>query len=116
MTNLQLDSRCLLSKWGFDDGDMPEHVINWCSRHGVDLSEVDWQKALRALVRAHLLPEIEKYHTVTLLDIQSCHNPIMARWVDGVQVDVHANDWSLITSVSVEVPMDVVAQAIREAS
>lgn len=87
---LYLDVDCLCSKWGFNDGDCPDHLLDYWEEVGVDWPQlnVDWHQALRALVRAHLVPAIEAAgHTVEVYDIETIHNPIRARSLDGVAVD-----------------------------
>lgn len=46
-----LRSDDLCSKWGFNDGDPPDHVVAWCDANGVDWYEVEVIALLRASTR-----------------------------------------------------------------
>lgn len=78
---LWLSSQSLLSKWGFDDGGTPEEFYDYCDENGVDYERLDWDNTLRRLVRDHLLPALEQ--DVEVYDIETIHNPIRARSVNG---------------------------------
>jgi len=84
---LTLCSQGLLSKWGFNDGDMPEELMDYWDTLGVDYSDIDWRDALRKLVRTYLLPQLEANHHITIYDIETIHNPIRAATVDGLEID-----------------------------
>ncbi|MBZ6250378.1 hypothetical protein KVH27_18580 [Streptomyces olivaceus] len=113
--HLTLFSADLLSKWGFNDGDDPEDWLDWCETQGIDYTafEVPWA----ALVRKYLVPLIEQ--DVTVVDIETIHNPIRAETVNGA--DMHEiwygrMDAPTLTPESVDVPMaDVLALALAEA-
>lgn len=62
---IHLASASLLSKWGFNDGDVPEAVMDYCDDHGIDWSDYDWHETLQKLVRTHLLPAMLQHHTTT---------------------------------------------------
>lgn len=66
----------LLSKWGFSDGDL----LDWLYEFGVR----DKHTVLCAVVRQKLLPALAQ--KVEVEEIGTCHNPIRARTVDGVDV------------------------------
>ncbi len=73
----------LLSKWGFKDGDclydiegMPEDVN---ARH-----------LLADVVRAHVLPKMKQ--RIEVVQIETCHNPIRAKSVDGADVQDRWDD------------------------
>lgn len=98
---LTLHAECLLSKWGFDDGNVPDDYFAWLDERGEPWPE-RWHETLAALVRSRLLPLIAE--DVEVFEIDS-HNPIRVRTVNGVEVDhydVH-ND-HMLAAVSVEVP------------
>lgn len=112
---LTLFSCDLLSKWGFNDDDDPEGWLDWCDNQGVDYNAFDFPWA--ALVRKHLVPAIEQ--DVTVVDIETIHNPIRARTVDGVDV---SEAWygrveaPLLTPDHVDVPVaEVLRLALAEA-
>jgi len=86
---LTLSVNSLCSKWGFNDGDEPEHLLDYWDDTGVDhYNKVAWHSALRKLVRSHLVPAIEAAgHTVEVYDVDTIHNPIRASAIDGVEVD-----------------------------
>jgi hypothetical protein len=82
---LWLHSSCLLSKYGFNDGDEPDAWLDWCDANGIDCNAWEWHPILRRLVREHLLPKIDQ--RIEVYDIETIHNPIRASAVDGVDVD-----------------------------
>jgi len=113
--NLTLFSSCLLSKWGFNDGDDPDDWLDYCEAHGVDYNALDFP--LVCLVRTHLLPRIEQ--AVTAVDIETSHNPIRIETVNGVDMREvwygRAPELTL-TPEYVDVPMaDVLRLALAEA-
>lgn len=114
---LTLISDGLLSKFGFNDGDEPDHWLDWCDEQGIDYNARgwDWHTTLRRLVREHLLPRLDQQ--VELTDIDTIHNPIRALTVDGVEIDWYEDypDGTL-TPDSVEVPYDEVLRIAREVS
>ncbi|MES2596048.1 MAG: hypothetical protein V4662_11960 [Verrucomicrobiota bacterium] len=72
---VMLCSACLLSKWGFVDGD----VLDWLP------SRFDRRQVLCRLVREYLLPVLME--RVEVMEIVTNHNPIRAVTVDGVDVE-----------------------------
>ncbi|WP_329114410.1 hypothetical protein [Streptomyces sp. NBC_01353] len=112
---ITLFSRDLLSKWGFNDGDDPDAWLDWCEQQGIDYNQLGYP--LAALVRRHLLPAIEQ--NVTVVDVESSHNPIRAEVVDGVDVfDVWRGraPEPTLTPDHVDVPMgEVLRLALAEA-
>lgn len=114
---LSLWSESLLSKWGFQDGDTPEQVMDYCDDHGIDYVRVDWHEVLRGLVRKHLLPELEKHHTIKLVDIETIHNPIRASEVDGRDVEGDWYDGSTLElkPEGVHIPMSAVVSEMEAA-
>lgn len=100
---LTLFADCLLSKWGFGDGDVPDAYLDWCDDNGHPYPD-DWHTVLRTLVRTRLVPAL--HQRVEVVDIETIHNPIRAERVDGVDVpDWRSNDSGLtLTPECVEVP------------
>ncbi len=109
---ITLSSWCLLSKWGFNDGDAPDAWLDWCEANGVDYNEIGYP--LVDLVRRHLLPVLVQ--AVTVVEIETNHNPIRAETVDGVDVvDQWYRDSTMrLTPESVDVPMMEVLKLARE--
>lgn len=112
---ITLFSQCLLSKWGFNDGADNEAWLDWCDANGIDYNQVDFP--LASLVRTYLLPKIEQ--DVTVVEIETSHNPIRVETVDGVDV---TEVWHgrapepTLTPEAVDVPMaDVLRLALAEA-
>ncbi|MFE3248421.1 hypothetical protein [Streptomyces sp. NPDC059209] len=113
---MTLFSSDLLSKWGFNDGDIPEPWLHWCETQGVDPNAFAFPWA--ALVRKHLVPAIEQ--DVTVVEILTVHNPIRAQTVDGIDM---TQSWRggggvapTLTPELVEVPMaEVLRLALEEA-
>lgn len=74
---VQFNSDCLLSKWGFGDGNM----LDWLYDHN---SDYDPHATLIECVRRKMLPALKQ--TVEIREIGCCHNPCRAGTVDGVDV------------------------------
>lgn len=72
----------LLSKWGFNDGNDPDDWLDWCEANGIDCKAVDFPWV--AVVRKYLIPLIEQ--DVTVVDVETCHNPIRVEAVNGADV------------------------------
>jgi hypothetical protein len=111
---LTLHSGDLLSKWGFNDGDQPEPFLDWCDAQGEEYpEEFPWGE----LVRRFLVPALKQ--SVTVVDVETCHNPIRAESVDDTDVSrwwTHGHDSPyVLTPASVEVPMPEVLRIAREA-
>src|SRR5687768_1774010 len=112
MSELHLHSFGLLSKWGFNDGDIPDHVADELDRRGIRIDSFDWTEVLCALVCKYLLPEIRKHHEIEVYEILTSHNPIRAKTVDGGIADMFSGD---LEPVYVTVPMeDVIKEIINE--
>ncbi|MFH8926413.1 hypothetical protein ACH4D4_05095 [Streptomyces pristinaespiralis] len=113
--HLKLFSRCLLSKWGFNDGEDPDAWIDWCDTQGIDWPQLTFP--LVALVRQHLLPAIEQ--DVTVVEIETSHNPIRVETIDGSDVR-HVwrglVDEPTLTPDRVDVPMPEVLRLALEES
>ena len=122
MKELVLASEGLLSKWGFNDGDEPDELldhldaIGWTGSDGWLPGDV-WHRALHRLVCDHLIPKLDQKVEITVLETN--HNPVRARTVDGVDV---VQLWyrsrdprpPALTPESVTVPIDAVMAAIGE--
>lgn len=80
--SIALYSASLLSKWGFNDGDTPDEWLDYCDDHGIDYLKIDFP--LVELVRRFLLPKIDQ--KITVVELDTHHNPIRAREVDGVDM------------------------------
>lgn len=108
--SLTLCSQGLLSKWGFNDGDMPEILMDYWDE--LDIPYPNWRLALCAIVRRYLLPELAKRHEVEVEEIETSHNPIRATVVDGVEIDdTSGEDEVVLTPELVTVPYPAVARA-----
>lgn len=110
---LRLPSACLLSKHGFNDGDVPDALLDVLDERGLPYPD-GWHEALRVLVREHLLPVLDQ--RVEVVDVETNHNPIRAWTVDGVEVK---DRWTAmfdavrLTPEWVEVPVDRVIEVIQ---
>lgn len=107
-----LFSADLLSKWGFNDGDDPESWLDWCETQGIDYNAFDFPWAV--VVRKHLVPVIEQ--RVTVVDVETIHNPIRAETVNGVDVSAAwygRAEAPALTPESVDVPMSEVLRLAR---
>ena len=110
--SLTLYSDGLLSKFGFNDGDDPDVWLDYCDANGIDYNVVDFP--LVELVRQYLLPVLDQ--AVTVVEIETIHNPIRAKTVDGVEVNgdvtVHGDPVEL-TPERVTIPMTEVARLAK---
>lgn len=79
---LTLFSSSLLSKWGFNDGEDPDGWLDWCDNQGIDHTALGFP--LIRLVHDCLVPAIDQ--DVTVVDIETCHNPVRAKTVNGADV------------------------------
>lgn len=96
-----LHAQSLLSKWGFNDGDVPEGYLDWLDEHGLPYPD-DWHGLLRLMVRTRLMPHIRE--DVQLVSISTIHNPIRARTVNGREIDDTADNDHLLIDTAVSVP------------
>lgn len=109
---LILYSSGLLSRWGFNDGDLPEGLADYLDDHGV--AYPDWPPVLCRLVTEHLLPAVREHHDVEIIIFSTHHNPIRAVLVDGASVDQWWPELAggpPMTPACVAVPYSVVAAA-----
>lgn len=109
MSDLVLTSASLLSKWGFNDGDEPDFLLDALDERGLDYPS-DWHEALWKLVNEHLLPALDQH--VELVRIATNHNPVRASIVDGVDVE---GQWgrdatTRLSPESVSVPIERVIE------
>jgi hypothetical protein len=70
----------LLSKWGFDDGDL---LMSFMNANGFSVGDYIHGDLLVAAVRRFVLPRLEQRVEV----VSSLHNPIRATSVDGAAID-----------------------------
>lgn len=112
---LRADDLC--SKWGFNDGDEPEWLWDYCQEHGLDWSALDWRIVLRRLVGAYLLPALSKHHKLEVYELDTHHNPIRAARIDGHDIDDCAGRRAAppLTPAEVRVPADVVISEVHAA-
>jgi hypothetical protein len=108
--SLTLISDGLLSRWGFNDGDVPDAYLDWCDANEHPYPD-DWNTVLRTLVRTRLVPALDQ--RVELTDIETAHNPIRAVRVEGQDVTGCWSDSTArltLTPECVEIPYaDVLA-------
>lgn len=110
---LLLHGSCLLSKFGFHDGEILDDW--WWEQCDADPPWPDDREAaiLQRLVRTHLLPALEAAgHTTDIYEIESIHNPIRASTFDGHDIDGYA-DRDHLTDVAVSVPAAEVLAAVE---
>jgi hypothetical protein len=80
---LTLYSSSLLSKWGFNDGDMPNVLMDYWDACSIDYSNLEWHQVLCRLIRLHLLPALTIHHDIELIELETIHNPIRILVCDG---------------------------------
>lgn len=111
--HLTLFSADLLSKWGFNDGDDPEDWLDYCEANGIDYNAIDFP--LAEVVRRYLLPALDQH--VTVVEIETIHNPIRAETVDEVDVTgawMGRQPGPQLTPERVDVPMAEVARIAQQ--
>lgn len=115
MTNpLTLHAESLFSKWGFNDGDA---VYEWWWDEFDDEPPPysDLHRALRDLVRTHLLPLIPGEFTV--IDVETSHNPIRVDSWRGQPWDYYSLEVPPdLGEIDVAIAADVVVAAARGAT
>lgn len=116
MDTLTLHSASLLSKYGFNDGDEPDALLDELDRRGIAYpNSGEWHAALTRLVREHLVPALDQ--RVEVVEIETNHNPIRAQTVDGADV---SDQWyetdatTTLTPDAVSVPIDVVLSVMQQ--
>lgn len=109
---LRLHSQDLLSKYGFNDGDGPESWWDYCDANGIDYANAEFPTA--ELVRRYLVPRLDQ--TVTVVEIETCHNPVRADAINGQQIlDRKRADREItLTPEYVDVPWDEVIKVARD--
>lgn len=101
-----LHAHGLASKWGFNDGDMPDDVEDALFGRGVDPDRVDWHGVLRVLVRRYLAPELPD--GVEVYDIETLHNPVRTdAWGDPYDIPDAPDIW-------VRVSLEQILGAVQE--
>lgn len=105
--SITLHSAGLLSKWGFNDGDAPDAWLDWLDERGIPYGNDVWRERwpLVQLVLRYLIPQLDQ--PVEVYEISTCHNPIRAYSINGVEVDGTEDD-SDLTPESVNVPFSAV--------
>lgn len=112
MKTLTLRSEDLLSKWGFNDGEPPEALLDVLDAEGIAYP-TDWHAILVQLVEENLLPVLDQ--RVEVVTLETNHNPIRADRVDGVELE----DWTgagdiVLSPESVDVPVERVLELVRQ--
>lgn len=103
---MRFQTSCLISKFGFEDGDL---FLNWeCLPPGVDDTEL-----LVAVVKKFIVPQL--HEQVELFPLETCHNPVRVSKINGVDVQ---KQWyeprrdDLLHPAEIEVPdSDILALA-----
>lgn len=112
---LWLFSESLLSKWGFNDGDLPDEVDGWLDAQDPPIHLAgNWRPILCQLVRRYLIPALDQ--AVEVVEIETSHNPIRAEKVDGVDVTdswYHNGEKVRLTPDSVTVPYSAILELIQ---
>lgn len=92
---LVLPKEGLYSKYGFNDGDMPDQVAAWLEYNGYESEAVDWHETLFNLVEAYLLPEVTLHPGTKLVKMGTAHNPARVLDEEGLDVyDASRSDYS----------------------
>lgn len=115
---LVLETAGLLSKWGFNDGDIPEEVYDLIVDENLDWRKVAWRdELLPLLVEKYVLPLLDQ--KVETYRIGSPHNPIRAASVqeeiitDSVIYNAGSTPPVKLTPELVEIPMSIVLDELH---
>lgn len=102
---MRFDTRDLLHKWGFEDGDL---LMPFLHDQGIDLGIVDHNRVLQAVVEGHVLPAIQ--NVIEWRAICTMHNPVRITSVDGSTIDNMQTDHPDVKLVPdfVEVPDEII--------
>lgn len=103
-----LDTADLLSKWGFDDGDI---LHDFKVGHGL---KVNSATLLVEVVKRYVLPELRKHHDLKADVVLGLHNPIRVIQVDGVSVDDNDEPSMTLTPAMVDVSDDMILAIANE--
>ena len=107
---MRLYADSLLSKWGFEDGDILADYVNNPLRPLFIIQTAE-HDALVELVRTHLLPALDQ--KVEVYTLETIHNPIRANTIDGVTW-YEDDDRPVLTPEYVEVSDDqVIAMLVK---
>ena len=79
---MRFETRDLLHKWGFGDGDV---LMPFLHDRGVDLGELDHVEVLRDVLERYVLPAIR--NIVEWRSVSTMHNPVRITSVDGLVID-----------------------------
>jgi hypothetical protein len=109
---LTLASDGLLSKWGFNDGGLPDDLLDWLEAETGQARWESWHAVLRRLVADFLVPALDQ--GVELAFITTAHNPVRAGKVDGRDAEDLWYGSGLLSPGSVRVPFPVVLRYLRE--
>ena len=115
---ITLHARDVLSKWGFDDGDLMLHDQR-CRAILEEFQGVTSHELLVAVVRRCLLPRLHQH--VELAELVTLHNPARAESVDGVKLDgygspVDGDDYVDLTPDLIVVALDEIRAIADELS
>lgn len=102
---MRFRSKDLLSKWGFEDGDI---LIDFLHDHGISIGDVDHGQLLQDVLVDQVLPLIR--NDLVWERISSMHNKIKVTSVDGVPNDhltAYRRD-TLLVPEYVDVPKEVI--------
>jgi hypothetical protein len=110
----------LLSKWGFEDGDM---IANFLEAHGFENYNdygINSHKLLKKILLKYVIPKIKNKLEGFSTGLETIHNPMRVCYVDGIEVnDIDMAQYAKITLEPeyVDVPDEIVleeAQKIKE--
>jgi hypothetical protein len=103
---IYLHAESLWSKWGFNDGDCPDEVMNALEERGIDYGDFDWHARLSTLVLRHIVPLLDGVESADIVEVHTIHNPIRHKDWFGVSYG-DASVPERYRGVSVAVPVDV---------
>lgn len=113
---LCLYSNSLLNKSGFNDGDIPDAILDYFDIHDIPYDNLNWHVALHRIVKEYMLPLLTQKVEVTF--IVTNHNPVRATSIDGKDVRKEWNE-DIQTPLDPEficVPISVIVKVCSESS
>lgn len=106
----------LLSKWGFNDGDILDNLVDaYCEERDIDWKVCDCHNIFQKLLTRYVLPKIQPKVEVEFLVTN--HNPARAKTINGLKCTCYWHEpmlgWGILEPEVVYVPLKKVRAEIR---
>lgn len=115
---LHLDAESLFSKWGFDDGDVPDWLLDYLDEHPeieIDYGDLAsaWDTVLAGMVRTYLVPLLPD--SLEVEEIGTLHNPVRAARFSGEEISWSEGEADMpFDDVTIALPVGTVLAAIHQ--